>query len=116
MKGTVVAAAAQVVAAPLCPPLPWYPRKLVGAVLIGALMIHNLQLLSRNSSPSTPRSSTLFSSLLCGKRLRPHWGSGARSDQGRPHDQRLLYPLVFAFIGYAVRSSVFDVGSASPSG
>lgn len=91
------------------------PGSSSAAVLIGALMIHNLQPGPELFTKHPEIVNTLFSSLLVANVFILVLGLlGARLwIKAALIPKRLLYPLIFAFsfIGsYAVRSSVFDVG------
>jgi len=91
------------------------PGSSSAAVLIGALMIHNLQPGPELFTKHPEIVYTLFSSLLVANVIILALGlMGARLwIKAALIPKRLLYPLIFAFsfIGsYAVRSSVFDVG------
>ncbi|WP_367341208.1 tripartite tricarboxylate transporter permease [Aminivibrio sp.] len=91
------------------------PGSSSAAVLIGALMIHNLQPGPELFTKHPEIVYTLFSSLLVANVFILALGLlGARIwIKAALIPKRLLYPLIFAFsfIGsYAVRSSVFDVG------
>jgi len=91
------------------------PGSSSAAVLIGALMIHNLQPGPELFTKHPEIVNTLFSSLLVANVFILALGLlGARLwIKAALIPKRLLYPLIFAFsfIGsYAVRSSVFDVG------
>jgi putative tricarboxylic transport membrane protein len=91
------------------------PGSSSAAVLIGALMIHNLQPGPELFTKHPQIVYTLFSSLLVANVFILVLGLlGARLwIKAALIPKRLLYPLIFAFsfIGsYAVRSSVFDVG------
>ena len=91
------------------------PGSSSAAVLIGALMIHNLQPGPELFTKHPEIVYTLFSSLLVANVFILVLGLlGARIwIKAALIPKRLLYPLIFAFsfIGsYAVRSSVFDVG------
>lgn len=91
------------------------PGSSSAAVLIGALMIHNLQPGPELFTKHPEIVHTLFSSLLVANVFILVLGLlGARLwIKAALIPKRLLYPLIFAFsfIGsYAVRSSVFDVG------
>jgi putative tricarboxylic transport membrane protein len=91
------------------------PGSSSAAVLIGALMIHNLQPGPELFTKHPEIVYTLFSSLLVANVFILALGLlGARLwIKAALIPKRLLYPLIFAFsfIGsYAVRSSVFDVG------
>ncbi|MGI6790839.1 tripartite tricarboxylate transporter permease [Aminivibrio sp.] len=91
------------------------PGSSSAAVLIGALMIHNLQPGPELFTKHPEIVYTLFSSLLVANVIILALGLlGARLwIKAALIPKRLLYPLIFAFsfIGsYAVRSSVFDVG------
>jgi len=91
------------------------PGSSSAAVLIGALMIHNLQPGPELFTKHPEIIYSLFSSLLVANGFILALGLlGARLwIKAALIPKRLLYPLIFAFsfIGsYAVRSSVFDVG------
>ncbi|HPF84874.1 MAG TPA: tripartite tricarboxylate transporter permease [Aminivibrio sp.] len=91
------------------------PGSSSAAVLIGALMIHNLQPGPELFTKHPEIVYTLFSSLLLANVFILALGLlGARVwIKAALIPKRLLYPLIFAFsfIGsYAVRASVFDVG------
>lgn len=91
------------------------PGSSSAAVLIGALMIHNLQPGPELFTKHPEIVYSLFSSLLVANGFILALGLlGARLwIKAALIPKRLLYPLIFAFsfIGsYAVRSSVFDVG------
>ncbi|GAB1400825.1 tripartite tricarboxylate transporter permease [Aminivibrio sp.] len=91
------------------------PGSSSAAVLIGALMIHNLQPGPELFTKHPEIVYTLFSSLFVANIFLLFLGLlGARLwIKAALIPKRLLYPMIFAFsfIGsYAVRSSVFDVG------